>query len=167
MERSRRRPNHRLRRQRELRGWTQWDMADRMHEAGSPLSVDAGMIGRWERGERRPSAPYVGVLTQVFDLPAAELGLLEEAASASSHGTLMEALAAMESDLERREFLRQVATAMLGSTAVGGALHPLQMEPWVSPATSMGPLGDLCCHIDGTTRLPVMGPPRSSRSRSN
>jgi hypothetical protein len=30
----------------------------------------------------------------------------------------------------------------------------------VSFATCMGPLRHLCCHIDGTTRLPVMGPPR-------
>jgi tetratricopeptide (TPR) repeat protein len=105
-------------------------MADRMHEAGAPLSIDAGMIGRWERGERRPSAPYAGVLATVFDLPAAELGLLEETVSPSPYSTLMEAVAVMESDLERREFLRQVATAMLGSTAVGGALHPLQGEPW-------------------------------------
>jgi hypothetical protein len=29
---------------------------------------------------------------------------------------------------------------------------------------SIGPLGGLCCHIDGTTLLPVMGPPRSRRA---
>lgn len=105
-------------------------MADRMHEAGAPLSIDAGMIGRWERGERRPSPLYVGLLSKVFDLPAAELGLIEGTVCTSPYGTLMEALAAMESDLERREFLRQVAAAMLGSSAAGGGLHPLQPEPW-------------------------------------
>jgi hypothetical protein len=42
-------------------------MADQMHQAGAPLTIDAGMIGRWERGERRPSAPNVGVRSRCWE----------------------------------------------------------------------------------------------------
>jgi transcriptional regulator with XRE-family HTH domain len=78
------RPNLRLRHQRRLRGWTLADVADGLHGlhhlAGNEtdLGVDSHMVGRWERGVRRPSPGYVGLLCRLFELPADELGLIEE-----------------------------------------------------------------------------------------
>jgi tetratricopeptide (TPR) repeat protein len=37
--------------------------------------VDANMIGRWERGSRKPSPRYAKLLTLLYDLPPADLGL--------------------------------------------------------------------------------------------
>jgi hypothetical protein len=36
------------------------------------------MVGRWERGVRHPCPRYVGLLCQLFELPADKLGLVEE-----------------------------------------------------------------------------------------
>lgn len=73
--------NHRMRHQRRLRGWTLEDVANGLHRvAGSApeMGVDAHMVGRWERGIRRPAPRYVRLLSLLFELPADELGLVEE-----------------------------------------------------------------------------------------
>jgi transcriptional regulator with XRE-family HTH domain len=73
--------NHRLRHQRRLHGWTLEDVADGLHRmAGDAtgVSVDAHMVGRWERGIRRPAPRYVRLLSLLFELPADQLGLVEE-----------------------------------------------------------------------------------------
>jgi transcriptional regulator with XRE-family HTH domain len=46
-------PNDLLRRQRELRGWSQAKVADLLHEMGG--AADAKMVGKWERGVVTPS----------------------------------------------------------------------------------------------------------------
>jgi transcriptional regulator with XRE-family HTH domain len=77
-----RRINHRLRHQRQLRGWTLEDVAGELHRLagdGPELGVGAHMVGRWERGVRRPSPPYIRLLSLLFELPPDALGLLDEA----------------------------------------------------------------------------------------
>lgn len=96
-----RHPNERLRYQRRLRGWTLDDVADRLHGIasradGPELGVDAHMVGRWERGVRRPAPRYVAILCQLFGQPADELGLVDEVAPTEQ----------MEDDVERRQFMQ-------------------------------------------------------------
>jgi transcriptional regulator with XRE-family HTH domain len=107
-----RRPNERLRHQRRLRGWTLDEVAERLHRlamAGPELGVDAHMVGRWERGVRRPAPRYVALLCRLFELPADELGLVEEAADA------VETTDNKEDDVRRRLFL-QYLSVVTGAT---------------------------------------------------
>src|SRR6266568_8541485 len=97
-----RRPNERLRYQRRLRGWTLDDVAERLHRlspTGPGLGVDAHMVGRGERGVRRPAPRYVALLGQLFELAADELGLVDEP---------LERVETIdkEDDVKRRQFLQ-------------------------------------------------------------
>lgn len=110
-----RRPNDRLRHQRRLRGWTLDEVAEGLHRltlGGAELGVDAHMVGRWERGVRRPAPRYVALLCRLFELPADELGLVEEAleAAETAAGT-----ADKEDDVRRRQFL-QYMSVVTGAT---------------------------------------------------
>src|SRR5262245_10357910 len=74
------RPNHLLRRQRRPRGWMLVDVAEGLHRVAGDLpevGLDAHMVGRWERGVRRPPT-YVRLPTLLFELPADALGLVED-----------------------------------------------------------------------------------------
>ncbi|HYS28472.1 MAG TPA: hypothetical protein VEQ12_03080 [Candidatus Limnocylindria bacterium] len=73
-------PNRELRRQRLLRGWSLEDLAGAVVEAGrqvgeGSLGLTAKTVGRWERGESCPRAPYPKLLCIVFMRSAEELGL--------------------------------------------------------------------------------------------
>jgi WD40 repeat protein/transcriptional regulator with XRE-family HTH domain len=61
----------RLRRERDLHQWTQVDVARQ-------IDTDSKTVGRWERGEARPSYYYGQKLCSLFGKTPAELGLLEE-----------------------------------------------------------------------------------------
>jgi transcriptional regulator with XRE-family HTH domain len=107
-----RRPNERLRYQRRLRGWTLDEVAERLHRlavGGGELGVDAHMVGRWERGVRRPAPRYVALLCELFDLPADELGLVEEGVEAVAPTDNK------EDDVRRRQFL-QYLSVVTGAT---------------------------------------------------
>lgn len=109
-ENGNRHPNERLRHYRRLKGWTLEDVAERLHRlvegSDSPeLGVDAHMVGRWERGVRRPAARYVALLCELFELPADELGLVEGVDAAQTK----------ENDVRRRQFLEYLA-AVSGAT---------------------------------------------------
>jgi len=41
----------------------------------SNLGVNADMVGRWERGEKMPRAPYPKLLTLLYEASAEELGV--------------------------------------------------------------------------------------------
>jgi transcriptional regulator with XRE-family HTH domain len=106
-----RRPNERLRHQRRLRGWTLDEVAEGLHRltpGGPELGVDAHMVGRWERGVRRPAPRYVALLCKLFELPADELGLVEEAAESAETDD-------KEDDVRRRQFL-QYLSVVTGAT---------------------------------------------------
>jgi transcriptional regulator with XRE-family HTH domain/tetratricopeptide (TPR) repeat protein len=70
----------RLRQLREERGWTQQDVADqlsrlawlRRHER---VGVNADMVAKWERGEKRPSPRYRDLLCLLFGVDAQALGI--------------------------------------------------------------------------------------------
>jgi transcriptional regulator with XRE-family HTH domain len=106
-----RRPNERLRHQRRLRGWTLDEVAEGLHRlsmSGAELGVDAHMVGRWERGVRRPAPRYVALLCRLFELPADELGLVVEAVEAAE-------TVDKEDDVRRRQFL-QYMSVVTGAT---------------------------------------------------
>ncbi|HLW03099.1 MAG TPA: helix-turn-helix transcriptional regulator [Ktedonobacterales bacterium] len=67
-------PNDLLRRQRELRGWSQAKVADLLHEMGG--AADGKMVGKWERGVVRPSPYYRERLCGLFGLTAEQLGFV-------------------------------------------------------------------------------------------
>jgi len=66
-----RKPNHRLKRQRELRGWSQKEVADR-------VGTNTFTISRWERGDAIPSPYYRTRLCDLFCMNAYELGFIED-----------------------------------------------------------------------------------------
>lgn len=70
MDGKEKKPNHKLRYQRELRGWSQKKVA---------FSIDTSkdMISRWETGERGVSLYYQERLCALFGLSAIELGFME------------------------------------------------------------------------------------------
>lgn len=66
--------------QRRLRGWSQPDLVDeirRLCEAdGEAPGLDVKSVGRWERGECKPSPFYAKRLCQIFQMTTQELGFL-------------------------------------------------------------------------------------------
>ncbi len=67
---TKKKPNTVLKYERQLRGWSQQKIAEK-------LGTSEDVISRWERGERAPSPYYQEKLCQLFDKPANELGLIE------------------------------------------------------------------------------------------
>ena len=72
-------PNSILKREREERGWSLDDLAQRirdsMAEAGQQSDLEAKTVSRWETGERRPSPRYRQHLVLIFGKPVSQLGL--------------------------------------------------------------------------------------------
>lgn len=126
-------PNPRLKLQRSLRGWSQENVAAGLHRLAASLGerelgVDATMVGRWERGTRKPRPRYVRLLSRLFELPAEQLGMVEESDldRPAEHG--QRALA--EDDLDRRGFMRGVGALLSLAAVPVHALGPLGPEPW-------------------------------------
>ena len=72
-------PNLRLKRERELRGWSQADLAGK-------VGCDSKTVGRWESGDSIPRPYHRQSLCQIFGKNAQELGLIgEDALSPSLH----------------------------------------------------------------------------------
>ncbi len=65
-------PNSKLRRARELKGWTQRDVADHID------LPDARTLRRWECGDSVPSLRYRSKLCEIFAMSPEELGLVTE-----------------------------------------------------------------------------------------
>ena len=63
--------NQRLKRERELRGWSQEDIAKK-------IGTDQKVVSRWERGISHPSPYFRQKLLALFGKDAAELGLVEQ-----------------------------------------------------------------------------------------
>src|SRR5690349_10329813 len=75
-------PNRRLRRQRQLRGWSLDDLAAELCKLAASLGepmpgVNSNMVSRWERGVRSPRPYYVRLLCTLFEQSAEQLGLVE------------------------------------------------------------------------------------------
>ncbi|HEX5495293.1 MAG TPA: helix-turn-helix transcriptional regulator [Mycobacteriales bacterium] len=72
--------NVRLRLERTGRGLTQSDVANAIadlawQQLGIHVGVDAGMVSKWERGEKIPNRTYRRLISQVFGLAERDLGL--------------------------------------------------------------------------------------------
>jgi len=118
----------RLRALREERGWTQQDVADqvsrlawlRRHER---VGINADMVAKWERGEKRPSPRYRELLGFLFETDAHGLGLggpapIEAAPHSDADGnSLIEMLGGAASLLDQ-----------LG--AAGSILQPRMFDVW-------------------------------------
>ncbi len=59
-----------LRRERELRGWSQEKVAN-------AIDINPKTVGRWERGEMRPSLEYRSMLCNLYKKTPEELGLMQ------------------------------------------------------------------------------------------
>ncbi len=74
-----RQPNSKLRRQRQLRGWSLDDVTEalsRLAAEDGHMGPDRNTYGRWERGVRRPQPRNVRLLCRLFNLSADDLGLV-------------------------------------------------------------------------------------------
>jgi transcriptional regulator with XRE-family HTH domain/tetratricopeptide (TPR) repeat protein len=73
-------PRPRLRASREERGWTQQDVAEQISRLAwlrrrERVGVNADMVAKWERGEKRPSPRYRDLLCLLFGADAQALGI--------------------------------------------------------------------------------------------
>jgi len=164
------RPNKRLRLQRRLRSWSQEDVAAGLHRLAATLDeaelgVDATMVSRWERGTRRPRPRYVRLLCHLFELPAEQLGIVEDIDLVVLPEHAADALE--DDDVERRDFIRRVS-ALLGVAALPMArFEPAGQEPWERLARALRQPGrvddETVDHLDQvTSALQSLGPTQGS-----
>jgi transcriptional regulator with XRE-family HTH domain len=141
MGRGVRQPNLKLRRERELRGWSQDDLADHLCrsavELGEPNpGVDRNTVGRWERGVRHPQPHYVRLLCNVFQLAADRLGLVAEVPH-EPLGPPVDGLAVTAAEppavdwdpVKRREFIRLSGLGLAAMAAQGVDFERLAAIP--------------------------------------
>lgn len=120
----------RLRQLREERGWTQQEVADQLGRLAwlrlrERVGVNADMVAKWERGEKRPSKRYRELFCLLFGVDAAYLGIgpastsPTEPRTAGAHddGSLVAALGGAASLLD------QLGTA-------GAILQPKMFAVW-------------------------------------
>jgi tetratricopeptide (TPR) repeat protein/transcriptional regulator with XRE-family HTH domain len=73
-------PNAFLRQQRLLRGWSLQHVAGELHalceQENQAIGVTADMVGKWERGDNKPSLFYQEKLCRLYGLSAAQLGFI-------------------------------------------------------------------------------------------
>jgi transcriptional regulator with XRE-family HTH domain len=110
-------PNHRLRHQRLLRGWSLETAAEELDKLAplvgqKHLGVTASMFGKWERGIHQPRGVYRQLLCVLYEATAEELGFVP---TSPQEETL--------EDMRRRTFLQ-------GLGAVTGAAVTSALEPW-------------------------------------
>lgn len=67
-------PNHKLQQQRELRGWSQREVALKLQALFLGVAVTANDVRRWENGERKPGPYYRPKLCVLFGVTEEELG---------------------------------------------------------------------------------------------
>jgi transcriptional regulator with XRE-family HTH domain/tetratricopeptide (TPR) repeat protein len=80
-------PNERLKHEREMRGWSQSDVAEE-------VGTDQKVVSRWERGISRPSPYFRRKLCERFGKDARELGLIDELDDVETSLAPQEALSA-------------------------------------------------------------------------
>lgn len=147
------RPEPRLRAARDRLQLTQEDVAERLAQLAwyrdrTRVGVSADMVSKWERGLKRPSRLYQGLLCQLFDATAEDLGLrrtpdlpVGDTALGSSpappggqlllalgeHGRLLlpQLARRWEDDLvQRRELLKAMGLVSLAAALPGVLLPP-------------------------------------------
>src|SRR5688572_19091967 len=68
------------------------------------VGVNADMVGKWERGEKRPSKLYRRLLCLLFQATEEELGLRDPITTGAAGSSVL-------TDVNRRDFLRHSALA--------------------------------------------------------
>ncbi len=160
--------------QRRLRGWSQEDVAAGLYRVASTvgeadIGVDATMVSRWERGIRRPRARYVRLLCQLFDLPAEQLGLVQDAELALVPLLPVDRLEG--DDSERRDFLQRVAV-LLGLAPLSPHLRTSVpgFEAWERLDRALGQPGhvdlETVQHLEGVTHALESLEPTAVSSRA-
>ena len=124
------RPNELLRLQRRLRGWSQEDVAAGLKRLASSWGeaepgVDATLVSLWERGARAPSPQAVRMLSALFDLPAGELGIVQD----GDLDSILRPPGTMDDEWSRRQFVEKVA-ALLRTATVPPGFQRTSSEPW-------------------------------------
>src|SRR5579864_1503685 len=117
-------PNERLRRARDLKGWTQSDVAE-------ALGTDSETISRWERGITVPSSYYRLKLCTVLGKTAEELGLRAERDGplvAATHPYVFLASSYVDADHELVTHLKAHLHARGISTLTGRTLRRQGIE---------------------------------------
>ncbi len=145
-------PNEQLRRERQLRGWSQGYLAER-------ISVPDYYISRWERGEVLPSPYYQQRLCEVFGKTAEELGMLAKASpthrvpdqQATGHQTAKPATDPRPSSPVAS--LRAAAPADRSPASAASPRLQLPLTPF--------PLDDAAAPLPLTAPSPVSPSPRS------
>jgi transcriptional regulator with XRE-family HTH domain len=118
----------RLKALREERGWTQNDVAEQVSRLAwlrrrERVGINADMVAKWERGEKRPSPRYRELLCMLFETDAPSLGIGGPVPSDAvlradaDDGTLIDMLGGAASLLEQ-----------LGSA--GSILQPRMFDVW-------------------------------------
>src|SRR5437868_15221602 len=84
-------PNALLRYQRQLRGWSLQHVADQLcklcEEEDRIPGVTADMVGKWERGEKKPSPFYREKLCLLYGTSADKLGFIDTLNAPESYNT--------------------------------------------------------------------------------
>jgi transcriptional regulator with XRE-family HTH domain len=130
-------PNTRLKRERQLRGWSQAHVAEQ-------LGVADYYISRWERGEVVPSPFYQERLCTLFGKTAEELGILQKQESSPSNK--------VPGDELTSHLTAQPATETFPSPHVGQSPAPQTPPPLQLPLTPPPPV------YEPTGKLPRIAP---------
>jgi transcriptional regulator with XRE-family HTH domain len=128
-----------LRRERELRGWSQQYVAEAIE------APDASYVSRWERGVVSPSPQYRERLCRLFDRNAEELGLLDRplTGGGADHGeprplSSSPGFCADPRRRPRRWRAVALATVLVGAAAAAAGVGLLRPRP-APPATGGAP----------------------------
>ena len=124
--------SHQLKRERELRGWSQIKIAREIHTTPSRISL-------WEHGRAFPSPYFRQQLCQLFGKNAAELGLLEETDVQENAGT-----GASRLELEKVE--QHIIPANSASKNV--PVYDTAIPPWTTPLNGLIGRNTLQTHIE-------------------
>ena len=119
----------RLRELREERGWSQQDLADHLIRVAwmrhhKTTGVNADMISKWERGEKRPSPFYRDLLCLLFHTDADYLGIGGRASGAAA----LPHMSAVDGSLATT--LDGAASILDQLGAAGAILQPKMFDVW-------------------------------------
>jgi transcriptional regulator with XRE-family HTH domain len=117
-----RRPNERLRYERELRGWSQRTVAERVGTAEQ-------VVNRWESGRHKPNRYFQTQLCELFGKSAKELGFMpaEQEVSPLPSGRVKDQERESNQTVDRREAVKHIGSLGLTSFTMPNALLSAQL----------------------------------------
>lgn len=136
-----------IKNQRQRRGWSQGDLAERLGGA-----ADDRMVRRWEAGGARPSSHYAQKLAALFGVTVAQLGLAEELTTEATIDITFDVCIICALAEEARAFI-SAATDYFGAQFAQGFSHRNYEYRYTTIQNSRGKL--LTLHISW---LPRFGP---------